>query len=47
MPEYTKREFKSDAIMSRAVSIAIKLGWTAEEAAEGAKRAANAIRHAL
>jgi 8-amino-3,8-dideoxy-alpha-D-manno-octulosonate transaminase len=47
MPDYTKREFKSDAIMSRAVSVTIKLGWSGEEAAERAKRAANAIRHAL
>ncbi|MDR1133683.1 MAG: DegT/DnrJ/EryC1/StrS family aminotransferase [Synergistaceae bacterium] len=47
MPDYTKRAFKSDAIMSRAVSIAIKLGWNAEEAAERAKRAANAIKHSL
>ncbi|MDR0764644.1 MAG: DegT/DnrJ/EryC1/StrS family aminotransferase [Synergistaceae bacterium] len=47
MPDYTKREFKSDAIMSRAVSVTIKLGWSKEEAAERAKRAANAIRHAL
>ena len=47
MPDYTKREFKSDAIMSRAVSVTIKLGWSVEEAAERAKRAANAIRHAL
>ncbi|MDR1581514.1 MAG: DegT/DnrJ/EryC1/StrS family aminotransferase [Synergistaceae bacterium] len=47
MPDYTKREFKSDAIMSRVVSVSIKLGWSKEEAAERAKRAANAIRHAL
>jgi 8-amino-3,8-dideoxy-alpha-D-manno-octulosonate transaminase len=47
MPDYTRREFKSDAIMSRAVSVTIKLGWSKEEAAERAKRAANAIKHAL
>ncbi|MDR2780308.1 MAG: hypothetical protein LBB28_04205, partial [Synergistaceae bacterium] len=47
MPDYTKREFKSDAIVSRAVSVTIKLGWKSEEAAERAKRAAKAIRHAL
>ncbi|MDR3164267.1 MAG: DegT/DnrJ/EryC1/StrS family aminotransferase, partial [Synergistaceae bacterium] len=47
MPDYTKRAFKSDEIMSRVISVAIKLGWNDEEAAEKAKRAANAIKHVL
>jgi len=47
MPDYVSREFKSDAIMSRCVSITIKLGWSQTEAEEKARRAAIAIKQAL
>lgn len=47
MPDYNKREFKSDGILSRCISITIKLGWSEEEASERAKRAAAAIKQAL
>ncbi|MDR3077128.1 MAG: DegT/DnrJ/EryC1/StrS family aminotransferase [Synergistaceae bacterium] len=47
MPDYTKRKFKSDEMMSRCVSITIKLGWSEEEASEKAHRAAVAVKQAL
>jgi len=47
MPDYNKRVFKSDGIISRCISIMIKLGWSEEEAKERAKRAAEAVKQAL
>ena len=47
MPDYSKRAFKSDEIISRCVSITIKLGWSEEEAAKRANRAAEAVKSAL
>jgi 8-amino-3,8-dideoxy-alpha-D-manno-octulosonate transaminase len=47
MPDYTHRKFQSDALISRCVSVTIKLGWDADETEERAKRAAIAIKQAL
>jgi 8-amino-3,8-dideoxy-alpha-D-manno-octulosonate transaminase len=47
MMDYTKREFTSDAIISRCVSVTIKLGWSPEEAEDRANRAAVAVKQAL
>ena len=47
MPDYNKRKFKSDDILSRCISVTIKLGWSEEEASERAKRAAAAIKQAI
>jgi 8-amino-3,8-dideoxy-alpha-D-manno-octulosonate transaminase len=47
MPDYSSREFASDAIVSLCVSITVKLGWSEEEASEKAKRAAIAVKLAL
>jgi 8-amino-3,8-dideoxy-alpha-D-manno-octulosonate transaminase len=47
MPDYARRNFKSDDIISRCVSITIKLGWSDEEANKEAARAADAIKSSL
>jgi 8-amino-3,8-dideoxy-alpha-D-manno-octulosonate transaminase len=47
MPDYSKRVFKSDELISRCVSITIKLGWSKKEAEERAERAADAVRSVL
>jgi 8-amino-3,8-dideoxy-alpha-D-manno-octulosonate transaminase len=47
MPDYSKRVFKSDDIVSRCVSITIKLSWSVKEAEEKAAAAAKAISSAL
>lgn len=44
MKDYSKATFKSDAIVSRCISITIKLGWSEKEAKERALKAADAIR---
>ncbi|GHV54505.1 8-amino-3,8-dideoxy-alpha-D-manno-octulosonate transaminase [Synergistales bacterium] len=47
MPDYSKVSFKSDEIISRAVSITIKLGWTKDEIASRAKRIEDTVRSAM
>lgn len=47
MKDYASHTFKSDEIMSRCISITIKLGWEEADAAQTAKDAAEAIRSAL
>ncbi|MDR1651072.1 MAG: DegT/DnrJ/EryC1/StrS family aminotransferase [Synergistaceae bacterium] len=47
MQDYTKRVFKSDELISRTVSITIKMGWSGEEAAEKAEAAARAVKKGL
>jgi 8-amino-3,8-dideoxy-alpha-D-manno-octulosonate transaminase len=47
MPDYSKRKFKSDELISRCVSITIKLGWSESEAGERAERAADAVKSVL
>ncbi|MDR1482177.1 MAG: DegT/DnrJ/EryC1/StrS family aminotransferase [Synergistaceae bacterium] len=47
MKDYSKVLFKSDALMSRCISIAMKMGWTAEDAKRAADKAAAAIRSAV
>ncbi|MDR3281286.1 MAG: DegT/DnrJ/EryC1/StrS family aminotransferase [Synergistaceae bacterium] len=47
MPDYSKRVFKSDEIVSRTISITIRLGWTAEEAITRAERAAIAVKKSI
>ena len=47
MPDYNKRAFKSDEIISRCISITIKLGWSEEEASKRAARAAEAVKKAI
>ena len=48
MPDYSKSDFsRSDAIMSRCISIGIKLNWTADDAADRAEKTASAVRSVL
>lgn len=47
MKDYSKVEFESDKLMSRCISITIKLGWEKPEAEERAENAAKAIKSAL
>jgi 8-amino-3,8-dideoxy-alpha-D-manno-octulosonate transaminase len=47
MKDYSKVRFKSDSLMSRCVSIAIKMGWTSEEVKRAADRAAAAIKSSI
>jgi 8-amino-3,8-dideoxy-alpha-D-manno-octulosonate transaminase len=48
MPDYSKADFSaSDKWMSRCISIAVKLGWSEEEALSRAKKAAEAIKSVL
>ncbi|MDR1916088.1 MAG: DegT/DnrJ/EryC1/StrS family aminotransferase [Synergistaceae bacterium] len=47
MPDYSKRKFTSDELISRCVSITIKLGWSRNKADELAERAAAAVKSIL
>ena len=47
MPDYTKREFKSDSLISRCVSITISLKWSPDDARSCAEKAVRAIGKAL
>jgi 8-amino-3,8-dideoxy-alpha-D-manno-octulosonate transaminase len=47
MPDYSKVEFESDKIVSRCVSIAIKMGWTKDEVYSRAERITNAVKSAI
>lgn len=47
MPDYSKATFKSDEIVSRCVSITVKLGWSETETEERAEKIAKAVRSAL
>ena len=48
MPDYSKADFsKSDAIISRCISIAIKMGWTESDALDRAEKTAKAVRSVL
>lgn len=48
MPDYSKSDFsRSDAIMSRCISIGIKLNWTADDASDRAEKTASAVRSVL
>jgi 8-amino-3,8-dideoxy-alpha-D-manno-octulosonate transaminase len=47
MKDYAAHAFDSDQLISRCISITIKLGWDESEARETAERAADAIRSAL
>jgi 8-amino-3,8-dideoxy-alpha-D-manno-octulosonate transaminase len=47
MPDYSKVKFKSDGIVSRCISITIKLGWTKSEVTERAEKIAKAVKSAL
>lgn len=43
MPDYSKRAFKSDGLISRCVSVTISLKWSADEAREVAGKMASAV----
>ena len=47
MKDYSNVSFKSDSLMSRCISIAMKMGWAGEEAKRAADKAAAAIRSAI
>jgi 8-amino-3,8-dideoxy-alpha-D-manno-octulosonate transaminase len=47
MPDYTKRTFKSDELISRCVSITILLKWSPDDARGCAERAVAALRGVL
>jgi 8-amino-3,8-dideoxy-alpha-D-manno-octulosonate transaminase len=47
MPDYAKIKFKSDEIVSRCVSITVKLGWTNGETAERAEKIVKAVKSVL
>ncbi|MDR1885369.1 MAG: DegT/DnrJ/EryC1/StrS family aminotransferase [Synergistaceae bacterium] len=47
MKDYSKVKFKSDELLSRCISISMKMGWTQDEAKLSAERAAAAIKSAL
>jgi 8-amino-3,8-dideoxy-alpha-D-manno-octulosonate transaminase len=47
MKDYSKVVFKSDTLLSRCISLAIKMGWTEEDAERAANKAAEAIRSAV
>lgn len=47
MPDYSKVEFESDKLVSRCISITVKLGWSPEEAADRAAKIVAAVRTVL
>jgi 8-amino-3,8-dideoxy-alpha-D-manno-octulosonate transaminase len=47
MPDYSKATFKSDEIVSRCLSITIKMGWSKAETEERAEKTAAAVRSVL
>lgn len=47
MKDYASHTFASDELMSRCISVAIKLGWDEQTAAAQAKTAAQAVRSAM
>lgn len=47
MPDYSKVAFKSDELISRCISITVKLGWSEEEASERAKKIEQAVKSVL
>jgi 8-amino-3,8-dideoxy-alpha-D-manno-octulosonate transaminase len=46
MPDYSNVKFESDKIISRCISIAIKIGWTKNEVAQRAEKIAESIKMA-
>ncbi|MDR1515905.1 MAG: DegT/DnrJ/EryC1/StrS family aminotransferase [Synergistaceae bacterium] len=47
MPDYSKAQFKSDEIVSRCVSITVKMGWSKDEVTSRAEKITSAVRSVL